>query len=256
MVLNFLRRRKAAAARAPFAAPLRSESLVFAVGDIHGRADLLRKLLERIDAEMADHDGPAELVFLGDYVDRGDHSREVLDLLTERAGRDAERPPVFLMGNHERMLLDFVREPESGRKWLRFGGLQTLMSYGVRGLGSIGEGSDLGPVREKLVEEMGPHLAFLEGLSLSHRNGNVLFVHAAADPAMPPDLQEPETLLWGSPSFLRQPREDSIWVVHGHTVVDEPQAEDGRIAVDTGAYFSGRLTAARIEGDQLRFVTS
>ena len=235
---------------------MRSETLVFAIGDVHGRADLLRRLLERIDAEIEDHDGPAEVVFLGDYVDRGDHSREVVDLLIERAGREAERPPVFLTGNHEQMLLDFVSDAERGRKWLRYGGLQTLMSYEVRGLGGIGEGSDLEPVRERLIEAMGPHLGFLESLSLSHRNGNVLFVHAGADPETPPDLQDSQTVIWGSPAFLRQPRGDDIWVVHGHTVVSEPRAEAGRISVDTGAYFSGRLTAARIEGDRLSFVTS
>ncbi len=152
------------------------------------------------------------------------------------------------------MLLDFVAEPESGRRWLQFGGLQTLMSYGV---GVVGQSGDLAPARDALVAAMGPHLTFLEErLSLSHRSGNVLFVHAAADPRAPPEQQAEETLLWGAPGFERVARADGVWVVHGHTVVSAPRAEAGRVAIDTGAYFSGRLTAARIDGDRLDFIST
>lgn len=250
-MLGFLFGRKQAVERPVFDTPLASAGPVYAVGDVHGRADLLARLLARIDEDRAARGG-GEIVFLGDYVDRGDHSREVLDLLLERAER--AEPPVCLMGNHERMLLDFVDEPESGRRWLRFGGLQTLMSYGVT---VVGQAGDLTPARDALVETMGPHLPFLqERLKLSHRSGNVLFVHAAADPAAAPESQPEGTLLWGAPGFESTPRTDGVWVVHGHTVVSAPRAQAGRIAVDTGAYFSGRLTAARIDGDALDFITA
>ena len=250
-MLGFLFGRRQAAGAASFDAPLASAEPVYAIGDVHGRADLLARLLERIDEDRAARGG-GQVVFLGDYIDRGDHARDVLDLLLERA--DAPAPPVFLMGNHERMLLDFVEEPESGRRWLRFGGLQTLMSYGVR---VVGQAADLAPARDALVEAMGPHLAFLsDRLALSHRSGNVLFVHAAADPDTAPDDQPEEALLWGAPDFEGRPRSDGLWVVHGHTVVSTPRAQAGRVAVDTGAYFSGRLTAARIDGDALDFLST
>ncbi|HUF55805.1 MAG TPA: metallophosphoesterase [Thermohalobaculum sp.] len=250
-MLGFLFGRKQASGGAVFDAPLASAGPVYAVGDVHGRADLLARLLARIDEDRAARGG-GEVVFLGDYIDRGDQSREVLDLVVGRAA--GAEPPVCLMGNHERMLLDFVDEPESGRRWLRFGGLQTLMSYGVKVLGQAG---DLTPARDALVEAMGPHLAFLKSrLDLSHRSGNVLFVHAAADPAAEPGNQPEETLLWGAPGFESTPRADGVWVVHGHTVVSSPRAVAGRIAVDTGAYFSGRLTAARIDGAGLDFFST
>lgn len=252
-MLDFLFRRKRLSGRA--GAGLASDGLVYAVGDVHGRADLLAMLLDRIDADREMRGGRGGIVFLGDYVDRGDQSREVLELLLERVGE--ARPPVFLMGNHERMLLDFVEDPEAGRRWLRFGGLQTLMSYGVGGVGGGGGGADLTPVRDRLIEAMGPHLDFLRTrLALSHRSGNVLFVHAAADPRVPPERQEQEVLLWGAPDFESRARQDGLWVVHGHTVVSEPRSAGGRVAVDTGAYFSGRLSAARIDGETLDFITT
>lgn len=253
-MLSFLRRRKPAVKSVEFSAPLQSETLIYAIGDVHGRADLLTLLLARIDSEIEAHDGPAEVVFLGDYVDRGEHSREVLDLLVERV--EQERPAVLLKGNHEQMLLDFLERPRRGRRWLRYGGLQTLSSYGVGDLRALSEGADLSPVRDRLAEAMGPHADFLGRLALTHRNGNVLCVHAAADPVVAPDEQAPEALLWGCESFTTQAREDGLWVVHGHTVVSEPRSSNGRIAVDTGAYFSGRLTAARIDGGELEFLTA
>lgn len=249
MIRNLLSRRRSGKPDGTFPPPT-APGLVYAVGDIHGRADLLEALLERIAEDRQQR--PAATVFLGDYVDRGEQSRAVLDILTGRARQDEDA--VFLMGNHEQMLLDFVAEPGSGRDWLVHGGLQTLASYGVA-LPAEPEG--LAHVRDRLVEAMGPHLAFLrDRLRLAHRRGNVLFVHAAADPGLPPNRQPPETLLWGAPAFAGRARDDGIWVVHGHTVVSAPHGRDGRIAIDTGAYFSGRLTAARLEGGTLGFLST
>jgi serine/threonine protein phosphatase 1 len=252
-VLKFFGKRWAGANSAPFSAPIRASGLIYAVGDVHGRHDLLIRLLERIFEDAAHHQETPKIVFLGDYIDRGEDARGTIDLLIALA-EQTEAETVFLLGNHEQMLLRFLRDPASGDRWLRYGGLQTLMSYGVGGAGNLrveGEGLRL---RAALVEALGPHLGFIEGLRVSHHAGNVFFAHAGADPAVPTDEQDVATLLWGCDSFRTTDRGDGTWVVHGHFVVEQPTAERGRIAVDTGAYFSDRLTAARIADGEVTFL--
>lgn len=225
---------------------------VMAIGDIHGRADLLDRLLDRIAAE----DPGMPLVFLGDYVDRGEHSAAVLRRLAGLADQ-WPAPVVCLMGNHERMMIDFLEAPETGAaRWMRSGGLQALASFGVGGITEHPGPVDARDAADRLGAAMGDTLlAWLRGLPLQHASGNVHFVHAAADPDMPMTLQDPRTLLWGHPAFASTPRRDGQFVVHGHTVVDSPEIIAGRIAVDTGAWFTGRLTAARIVPGDIGFVT-
>ncbi len=253
-VLKLIRKLRRRAAAEPFAAPVDpGAGVIYAVGDVHGRHDLLARLLERVLADAAGSPGPPRVVFLGDYIDRGEEVRETVELLRGLEAR-GEVAPVFLMGNHEQMLLGFLRDPAEGDRWLRYGGLQTLMSYGVGGLPGLRAGDEAPRVRDELIAAMGPHLAFIEALRPAYQAGNVLFAHAGADPAIPPEEQPVDTLLWGCESFHRVDRSDGVWVVHGHFVVDEPAAERGRIPVDTGAYFSGRLTAARIGGGEVSFL--
>lgn len=247
--------RKSAKAVLPFTAPLAVPGLVYAIGDVHGRSDLLLALIDQVLQDAAEAGGRAQVVFLGDYVDRGDQVRDVIDLLIEIAGWD-EIEPVFLMGNHEQMLLAFLRDPSRGERWLRFGGLQTLMSYGVQGLRDVRAPGALDRLAQGLAAAMGPHLGFVERLAPCHRAGNVLFAHAGAHPGLAPEEQDIQSLLWGSADFAKLPRQDGIWVVHGHTVVEEPTVEQGRIAIDTGAYYSGRLTAVRLRGEEMRFLSS
>ena len=152
------------------------------------------------------------------------------------------------------MLLRFLHDPSTGPRWLKYGGLQTLMSYGVGGVGNLRAEGEAVRLRGALIEALGLHLGFIEKLQVSHHAGNLFFAHAGADPALPTDEQEVEALLWGSKSFQTTDRDDGVWVVHGHFVVELPAAEHGRIAVDTGAYFSGRLTAARIAGGEVTFL--
>ncbi|MEM1388310.1 MAG: metallophosphoesterase [Pseudomonadota bacterium] len=236
---------------APEAPPPLPEAPFYAIGDIHGRADLLQALVAQIEGE----DPAARLVFVGDYIDRGEQTRAVLDWLQAYQARASARHPVFLMGNHERMCLDFIDNPEAaGARWLRNGGLQALASYGV-GMGA--QQADLAEMHRDLVAAMGEAtLAWLRGLALSWRSGNVAVVHAALDPVMSFTMQPESVLLWGHPAFLRRPRGDGLWVVHGHTIVDAPYAAQGRIAVDTGAYGTGRLSAARIGDGQVRFLST
>jgi serine/threonine protein phosphatase 1 len=192
-------------------------------------------------------------VFLGDYIDRGEHARDTIDLLIELS-RQPEAETVFLMGNHEQMLLRFLRDPSSGSRWLRYGGLQTLMSYGVGGVGKLNAEGEASRLRDALTEALGPHLGFIEGLQVSHHAGNLFFTHAGADPNLPVAEQDETTLLWGCKSFWKTDRDDGVWVVHGHFVVDQPTVDRGRVAVDTGAYFSDRLTAARIADGEVTFL--
>jgi len=252
-VLSLIRKRWARARPALFPAPIHDDGVIYAVGDVHGRHDLLARLLDRIFEDASAYETIPKIVFLGDYIDRGEQARDTINLLIELAERP-ETETVFLMGNHEQMLLRFLRDPSSGSGWLRYGGLQTLMSYGVGGVASIHAESEAVKLRDALVEALGPHLGFIERLRASYHAGNLLFTHAGADPALPADGQETSALLWGCEGFRTTDRDDGVWVVHGHFVVEGPTAERGRISVDTGAYFSGRLTAARIAGGEVVFL--
>lgn len=225
---------------------------VLAVGDIHGRADLLDRLVDRIAAD----DPGVALVFLGDYVDRGEQSAAVLRRLADLPDQ-WPGPITCLMGNHERMMIDFLDTPETAAaRWMRSGGLQTMASFAVGGITENPGPVDARGAADRLRDAMGDDLvAWLTGLPLQHASGNIHFVHAAADPALPMTLQEPRTLLWGHPAFGATARRDGQFVVHGHTVVDAPEIAAGRVAVDTGAWFTGRLTAARITPGDIGFVT-
>lgn len=234
--------------------PPEPEGLLYAVGDLHGRTDLLLALMERILDEAHDWNGPPEIVFLGDYVDRGGGVRDLLDLLCEMRGWPEIRP-VFLMGNHERMLLRFLGDPVRRRGWLRHGAEETLESYGLPTARPEGE-AGLRELRDRLAVALGEHRAFLEATRPSHLSGNLLCTHAGADPALPPGEQGERALLWGHPDFGAVPRRDGTWVAHGHVPVDLPSAEAGRIAVDTGAWFTGRLTAARVWAGSIGFLST
>jgi len=233
-----------------FASPVQPVRLLYVVGDVHGCDDLLAALLENIEKDAADR--PYDMVTVGDYIDRGEQSAAVL----RRLHALSNLPHVgCLMGNHERMLLDFLGDPaENGRRWIRNGGLQTLASFGVGGITETSPAKAMTEARNKLRHALGPLEEWLNALPLTVRSGNILIAHAGMDPRVPADEQADKTLLWGHPDFFKRPREDGMWVVHGHTVVTIPKAEQGRISVDTGAYATGTLTAAQITSDGVRFV--
>ena len=223
--------------------PLAPAGPMQVVGDVHGRLDLLRLILDARDPDLP-------LICVGDYIDRGEQSAGVLRLL-------AEGPHVCLMGNHEAMMLDFLDAPEAaGQRWLRNGGLQTLASFGVAGVTVTSGPATLVTAAMALRRAMGDDLiGWLRALPLYHLSGNVAVVHAGADPARPIDVQS-NSLVWGHADFARTPRNDGVWVVHGHTVVDRPIVAQGRVAIDTGAYATGALTMARIDAGALRFVST
>lgn len=222
---------------------------IYAIGDIHGRADLLEKLLFQIEAD--DHRHPSDrslMVFLGDYVDRGPDSRKVLDILVEcSTSRDA----VFLKGNHESFIPRFLHDPSSLKDWRRFGGMETLASYGLTP--SINPGPR---EQELLATELGRsmparHLDFLETLDLSFCCGDFYFVHAGIRPGIPIARQREEDLLWIRDDFLSWEKPFEKFIVHGHTPVRAPDIRSNRANIDTGAFATGRLTCLAMEGSNI-----
>jgi len=223
---------------------------IYAIGDIHGRLDLLERAIAAIRRDVDEH-GPATLtVTLGDYVDRGLQSRGVLDRLVENP---FPTPYVALKGNHESLFEAFLADPTSGPYWREQGGLETLRSYGVRvfGPGPIG----FAKAREQLLVALPPsHLQFLRSLKLSYSRGNYFFCHAGVRPGVPLDQQSEDDILWIRDEFLDSTRDFGKIVVHGHTPVAEPEVLPNRIAIDTGAFATGRLTCVVLDGRSPRFL--
>ncbi len=229
----------------------------YAVGDIHGRADLLADMIAELEKRSVNDTrlgGPPIVVFLGDYIDRGHDSAGVLELLTSGAPRSCNCR--YLRGNHEQSLMAFLADPGANRGWLLQGGAETLMSYGVQPPAFNSTEAVWLEAAQELRRRMPPaHMAFLEGLERYVELGDYAFVHAGVDAALPLEDQTDEALYWSRAAFIASKRPFSHRVVHGHTPVDEPYADARRIAVDTGAYASGTLTAARFEGEAVSFVS-
>ncbi len=230
---------------------------VYAIGDIHGRLDLLRALEDRI-VEDRRNQSPARavLVYLGDYIDRGFESRAVLDHLLQPALPGFER--VCLKGNHEDFLLKFLEDTQVGPVWLVNGGRETLMSYGVAQPASLGFTEEgLAEIQESLRQEVpAAHLEFMGALPLTHREGDYFFVHAGVRPGVPIDAQQESDLIWIRDAFLKSKESHGSIVVHGHTPVAEPEVRPNRIGIDTGAFASGRLTCLVLEGQSFRFLST
>ena len=228
--------------------------IVYAVGDIHGRTDLLVRLLALIEQDAAQaHAAAKTLVFLGDYVDRGPDSRGVIEILT--AGLPSGFDAHFLKGNHEQLLLDFLHDPSWLDAWRRNGGEPTLLSYGVDIDGLERRRAEPAVWHDALLEVLpAAHLRFLENLELKYVVGGYVFVHAGLRPDIPLADQIPDDLLWIRHAFLDSDETFEKVVVHGHTPGREPVMRPNRIGIDTGAVFSGRLTALRLEGDSRKFL--
>lgn len=251
--MRFPFRRKTA--KPEFDSPLRPAEPFFVIGDIHGCDALLGKLIGQLE-EIAHP--TAKLVLVGDYVDRGEHSAEVLRRIHRMQGEAGREFMICLRGNHDQMLIDFLDDPQkTGPRWLRYGGLQTLASYKVAGLAHTASEAQWVDARDRLREAMGADVeGWLRTLPTSWQSGNVLVAHAGADPMAPVSAQRDHTLLWGHPDFETVLRKDGSWVVHGHTIVERARPTNGRIPVDTGAYATGRLTAALLEVGKVQFLST
>jgi serine/threonine protein phosphatase 1 len=226
---------------------------VYAVGDIHGCAAELDTLMEKIRRDRTNWSGSAHLIFIGDYVDRGPDSKGVVERLLAPPG-DFEI--CYLRGNHDQTLLDFLADPSVFGAWRDFGGRETLLSYGVmpprfEELSAFEEARDR--FQEALPQE---HLAFFEGLPLFARIGGYFFAHAGVRPGVGLDRQNTEDLLWIREEFLFSAEDFGMVVVHGHTPSPSPVRRHNRIGIDTGAYATQKLTAAVLEGNGCRFLSS
>lgn len=226
---------------------------IYAVGDVHGRADCLARVFAEIDADRRRHPVAATLeIYLGDYVDRGPDSRGVIDLLIGRAERRPIRP---LLGNHEAMLLGALAPPGEtsplSQTWRRSGASDTLAAYGL----PVAEGSR--PSREEWPALVAAfrrdfpqaHRRFLAGCRPSVAYGSYFFAHAGIRPGIPVDAQDRADLFWIREPFLTSRADHGAVVVHGHTPVREPDMRTNRINLDTGAYLTGRLGCVALEGN-------
>jgi serine/threonine protein phosphatase 1 len=229
---------------------------VYAIGDIHGRLDLLEALLARIAAH--EHEAPPAcpvLIFVGDYIDRGPDSRGVIEVLVNGLPDRFER--VFLRGNHEDMMLRIFKQPDQFDLWATNGGLATARSYGIAFTPHPFSATDVKFITSRLdVAIPMPHRKFLEGLRINVTLGDYFFVHAGVRPGIPLAQQKESDCLFIRDEFLSYRGSFGKVIVHGHTPKSEPENLPNRINVDTGAFFTDQLTALCLEGSSRKFFTT
>jgi len=233
----------------------KSGARAYAIGDIHGRLDLLDRLLARIEADIAARPPKRNfIIFLGDLVDRGPESAQVVDRLLRY--RPANARPIFLAGNHEEVMLRMLAG-ETGilPSWLKFGGLECARSYGIdpAALQRLDEEAALQLLAAKVPRA---HREFLDSFADTFRFGDYLFVHAGIRPGIAVEEQDLHDLRWIRDPFLSDAKDHGFIVVHGHTIVGQVEERPNRIAIDTGAYHSGLLTALAVEDDSRWYLTS
>jgi serine/threonine protein phosphatase 1 len=220
---------------------------LYVIGDIHGRLDLLDRIVDEIKRDIDKNPAPECLtVTLGDYVDRGPDSRGVLDRL-----RNNPFPSKYiaLKGNHEALMESFLSDPTIGDHWRRLGGLETLNSYGVPVKGvMVGKGLEEASkaLRNAISQE---HLNFLSSLRLSLSVGKYFLCHAGVRPGISLERQSAQDLMWIREEFLTSKMNFGKIVVHGHTPTENPEVLPNRINIDTGAFATGRLTCLVLDGD-------
>ncbi|WP_051617323.1 metallophosphoesterase [Desulfonatronovibrio hydrogenovorans] len=227
---------------------------VYAVGDIHGQADLIKSLHRAILKDAHNNSQINKLVvYLGDYLDRGAQVRETIEELVHRPLPGFECR--YLMGNHEQLLLDFLDNPLTLEMWISLGGHSTLMSYGVTAAGSGFSLERVTRIRQEFLNLMpGSHLEFIQSLQPFFRFGDYLFVHAGIRPGINLEKQKPEDLYWIRDDFLSSNLDHGFRIIHGHSTSEIIRETRYRIGIDTGACSTGVLTSAVLEKDQVRFI--
>jgi len=253
----FLRRRAPSIRRTEWSpAPGRAPDgeRIYAIGDIHGRLDLLQMLVEAIEGEQRSQPTlRPTVVFLGDYVDRGPHSFGVIDWLLGRPLPDFDR--VHLRGNHEDWFESFRSDTSVGPSWFYCGGVETLASYGVRAeQGEANPARLIGLQADLAAALPASHRAFLRDLEAYRAIGGYLFVHAGVRPGVPLAEQSLDDLLWIRDTFLHSSVDHGHIVVHGHTIVNEAQICPNRIGIDTGAFATNVLTCLVLEAERYRLI--
>jgi predicted MPP superfamily phosphohydrolase len=225
---------------------------LYVIGDVHGRSDLLDALANIIEKDAAASLGPETgCIFLGDYIDRGPHSKKVLDRL---AAQDWPLPFLALRGNHEEMLLRFLTDASYLSAWQRYGGLETLYSYGID-VQKVMKAQAFDSAQEALLAAMPQEVVdFVAATPNSYMLGDYFFCHAGIRPGIALAEQREEDLLWIREEFVDSTAEHEKVIVHGHTPAERPEVKLNRINVDTGAYITGTLTCLVLEADQQRFL--
>ena len=226
---------------------------LYVIGDIHGRLDLLDRLIAAIDRDARERGGATLTVTLGDYIDRGPQSRGVLERLAENP---FPGDYVALKGNHEVLLQAFLDDPGIGGQWRNLGGLETLHSFGIR-VAPLMVGRDFAGAAAALRAALTPRQReFLAALQTSLTVGRYFLCHAGVRPGVPLARQSEQDLLWIRDEFLRSTMDFGKIVVHGHTPTEAPEVLPNRINIDTGAFATGRLTCVVLDGDAPRFIAA
>src|SRR5450759_5041040 len=226
---------------------------LYVIGDIHGRLDLLDRLIDEIDRDAKKHGTNCLTVTVGDYIDRGPDSRGVLDrLLSNPFPGDY----VALKGNHEALLQAFLEDPATGAHWRQLGGLETLHSFGIP-VAEMMKGKNYEEAAEQLRAALSPaHTKFLASLKTSLTVGRYFLCHAGIRPGVALDRQREEDLLWIRNEFLDSTMDFGKIVVHGHSPTLEPEVRPNRINIDTGAFATARLPCVVLEGERRRFIST
>lgn len=229
-------------------------SVVYAIGDIHGESEKLDLLHAMIRADARSRAAERKVaVYLGDYIDRGLDCPGVVERLVGDPLPGFES--VFLKGNHEEFMMQFLETGDNSSGWFHNGGLNTLEGYGVDIRGHSLWRQDSGELRDALDENLPDrHRQFLEALDLYHVEGGYLFVHAGIWPGRALKDQTSADLLWIRNRFLDSGEDHGFMVVHGHTPCDFPEIKPNRIGIDTGACYGGKLTALALEGEKRDFM--
>jgi serine/threonine protein phosphatase 1 len=226
----------------------------YVIGDIHGRSDLLDRMVDLISLDLETNPvGDCLTVTIGDYIDRGPDSRGVLDRL---AGNPFSTRFVALKGNHEALFETFLSDPSIAEQWRRLGGLETLHSYGIPVTElMVGKNYEQASkaLRNAVPEE---HLKFLAALKTSMTVGRYFLCHAGVRPGIPLERQSDEDLLWIRDEFLNSKADFGKIIVHGHTPTERVEVLPNRINIDTGAFATGRLTCVVLENAEPRFLST
>lgn len=232
------------------------DTVVYAIGDIHGCDNLLAELHDRIAADALRR--PARhriLVYLGDYVSRGEDSRAVVDRIREWLPDGFNR--IAIKGNHEDLLLNFLGgDLEAGKHWFDYGGLDTLRHYGVAAPDPLArDDSSVANLRDRFASALPQtHLEFFQSLQVRHHVGDYFFVHGGIRPGIPLAEQSDRDCMWIRKSFLDSELDHGAVIVHGHSISALPVVRHNRIGIDTGAYRSGVLTALVLDGTTWNFL--
>lgn len=231
-------------------------TVVYAIGDIHGRLDLLDHIQQRIADDAARRPAKRrQVVYLGDYVSRGPDSAGVVDRVREWLPEGFER--ITLKGNHEDLLLRFLDgEIDTGRHWLDYGGLEAMAAYGVA-IADRAARDDANVIalgKDFAARIPASHLDFFRALQTRHRSGDYFFVHGGVRPGVPLPEQSARDCMWIRKTFLNSNAEHGAMVVHGHSISNQPEIRHNRIGIDTGAYRSGVLTCLVLDGETRTFL--